>query len=104
MADECPTGDFSPAEDRSAADDHADCKSVRRVLDALGYTEVRPAGSDEWKPLRLADGHFGTTNEMHIVLPAGGRSHAALRDAESGAPVGQARKPSLGGREAVEES
>lgn len=120
IADECQAGDFSPADDRTASDDHADCKSIRHILVVLGYTEVRlagspPAGSStvgssteessstegssteglgEWKPLRLADGRFGTTDETHVILPAAGRPHVALRDAESGELVGRARRPS----------
>lgn len=82
-------------------EDHADCKSVRRVLDTLGYTEVRRMGADEWKPLKDVDGRYGTTDQTHVFLPEPGRPHVALRDAMSGEPVGWARKPASDGEGAM---
>jgi hypothetical protein len=75
------------------AEDHTDCKRIRHVLRALGYTEVRPAGGEEWRPLEQVNGRYGTTDETSIHLPEPGRPHVELQDLESGEAVGWARKP-----------
>lgn len=75
------------------AEDHTDCKRVRRVLRALGYTEVRLAAAEEWRPLKQVNGRFGTADETCVQLPEPGRPHVKLEDADSEEPVGWARKP-----------
>lgn len=78
------------------AEENTEYKRVCRILRVMGYAEVRPAGSEEWRGLEQVNGCYGTTDETSVHLPEPGRRHVLLEDVESGEPLGRARKPTDG--------
>jgi hypothetical protein len=66
--------------------------SVRFVLKRLGYKEIRPVETDEWRCLDEVGDRYGTTNETQIQKPRAGQEFASLTDLESGECIAKARK------------
>lgn len=65
---------------------------VKEVLEHMGFNELRDAETGEWKPLDAVNGHYGTTDDTQLILPATEENVCRLKDPETGEELATARQ------------
>jgi hypothetical protein len=65
------------------------------VLSKLGYTEVRPADGEDWKPVDEVNGRLdgATTDDVHLMICGRWSPSCRLKDPDTGQRIAVARQP-----------